>query len=56
VDDLLTVYNENKTDIEYLLTCFNSLTPKLNFTIEKKMDDSINFLDIMIHGEKTTFQ
>jgi hypothetical protein len=35
VDDLI-FYNENKTDTEDLLNCFNNLTPKLNFNIEKK--------------------
>jgi len=51
VDDLLIVYNVNKTDIEDLLNCFNNLTPKLNFTIEKEMRGSTNFLDITIHRD-----
>ena len=55
MDDLLIVYNENKTDIIDLVNCFNSLTPKLNFTIEKETGDSINFLDISIHREENNF-
>ena len=55
VDELLTVYNENKTDIEDLLNCFNSLTPKLNFTIQKENGDSINLLVITIHKEENNF-
>jgi hypothetical protein len=51
VDDLLIVYNVNKTDIEDLLNCFNNLTPKLNFTIKKETRGSTNFLDITIHRE-----
>ena len=45
VDDLLTIYSERKTDTEDLLFCFNNITPKLNFTIEKETRGSINFLD-----------
>jgi hypothetical protein len=55
VDDLLIVYNVNKTDIEDLLNCFNNLTPKLNFTIEKETRGSTNFLDITIHREDNKF-
>jgi hypothetical protein len=38
VDDFLIVYNENKTDIEDLLNCFNSLTPKLTLPQRKKRE------------------
>ena len=55
VDDLLIVYSVNKTDIEDLLNCFNNLTPKLNFTIEKEMRGSINILYIAIHREDNNF-
>jgi hypothetical protein len=55
MDDLLITYNENKTDTEDLLNCFNNLTPKLNFTIEKETRGSINFLDITIHREENNF-
>jgi hypothetical protein len=55
VDDLLIVYNVNKTDTGDLLNCFNNLTTKLNFTIQKETRGSINFLDITIHREKNNF-
>jgi hypothetical protein len=55
VDELLTVHNGNKTDIEDLLNCFNCLTPKRNWAIEKETGDSINFLDITIHREENNF-
>jgi hypothetical protein len=55
VDDLLIVHNENKTDIEELLNCFNCLTPKRSCTLEKETGDSINFLDITIHREENNF-
>jgi hypothetical protein len=55
VDDLLIVYNENKTDIEDLLHRFNNIAPKLNFTMEKETKGDINFLDITIHRGKDNF-
>jgi hypothetical protein len=54
VDELLLIY-ERKTDIEDLLNCFNNITPKLNFTIEKETKGSINFLHITIHREENSF-
>jgi len=55
VDDLLIIYNERKTDIEDFLCCFNNITPKLNFTIEKETRGSINFLDLTIHRDENRF-
>jgi hypothetical protein len=55
VDYLLIIYNENKRNIENLLNCFNNLTPKLNFTIEKVTKDSISFLYITTHREEYSF-
>ena len=55
VDDLLIIYNERKTGIEDLLCCFNNITPKLNFTIEKETRGSINFLDVTIHRDVNRF-
>jgi hypothetical protein len=55
VDDLLIIYNERKTDKEDLLYHFNNITPKLNFTIEKEMGDSINFLFLTIHRDINSF-
>ena len=51
VDDILVIYDENRTNIEDL-NCFNGLTPNLKFTLEKETECSINFLDITIHGRK----
>jgi len=52
VDDLLIIHNERKTDIEDLLYCFNNITPKPNFTIEKETRGSIKFLDLAIHRDE----
>ena len=51
VDDILIVYDEEKTNIDTLLDCFNNISPKLKFTIEKEMEHKINFLDITINRE-----
>jgi hypothetical protein len=55
VDDLLIIYNERRTDVEFFLYCFNNITPKLNFTIEKETRGSINFLDLTIHRDENRF-
>ena len=51
VDDILIVYNGSTTNIEDLLHCFNSLTPKLKFRSGTK----INFLDLTIQREHNNF-
>jgi hypothetical protein len=48
VDDILIVYKQDLTNIQNVLTKFNSLTPNLNFTIEEEKNNSINFLEITI--------
>jgi len=55
VDDLLIMYNERKTDIEDVLYCFNNIAPKLNFNIEKETRGSVNFLDLTIHRDISSF-
>jgi uncharacterized protein (DUF1697 family) len=51
VNDILIVYDEEKTNVDTLLDCFNNISPKLKFTIEKEMEHKINFLDITINRE-----
>jgi hypothetical protein len=51
VDDILIVYDEEKTNMDTLLECFNNISPKLKFTIEKEIENKINFLDITINRE-----
>ena len=48
VDDILIIYNQNRTCIEDLLNDSNILDAKIEFTLEKEADGSINFLDITI--------
>jgi hypothetical protein len=52
VEELIIVYDGSKTVIDDLLCCFNSLTPKLHFTVEKETRGNINYLDITIHREQ----
>jgi hypothetical protein len=45
VDDILLIFDSNKTDIHSILTDFNTLHPNLKFTAEIEH----NFLDTTIH-------
>jgi nucleoside-specific outer membrane channel protein Tsx len=38
VDDLLIIYNEDHTDIDNTLNEFNSIHPKIQYTIEKEIN------------------
>jgi hypothetical protein len=42
-----------QTDIAALLTDFNSLHPKLQFTQENEQNNQLNYLDITIHRQQT---
>ena len=53
VDDILIVYDTQQTDITSLLSDFDSLHPKLQFTIETEHNNQINYLDITIHRQQT---
>jgi hypothetical protein len=50
VDDILTLYDENSTDIQELHRLFNNLSPTIKFTLETETNCSINFLDISIQN------
>jgi hypothetical protein len=52
VDDILIVYGERKTNIDTLLKGFKNLSPKLKFTVEKEVEQKINFPDITISREQ----
>jgi hypothetical protein len=53
-DSILIIYKKDTTNILDVLNRFNSITPTMNFTIEEK-DNKINFLDITISKENSTF-
>jgi len=48
VDDILLIFNPELTDIQSILTDFNTLHPNLHFTAETETDNTINYLDISI--------
>ena len=52
VDDILFAYDKNITDINEVLDSFNGLMPAIKFTIEKEIENKINFLDITIAKEQ----
>jgi len=51
VNDRLIVYNENRTNINDVLDCFNKLTLKLKFILKRETDHRINVLDIAVYRE-----
>jgi hypothetical protein len=53
VNDILIVYNANLTDINEIHNRFNSISPDLNFTLEQKQADALNFLDLTIKRTAT---
>jgi hypothetical protein len=52
VDDILIVYDSNRTNISHTLDSFNMLHPKLKFTMETEKDMMINFLTSRYIEEK----
>ena len=49
IDDILLIFDPNHTDIQTILTNFNSIHPKLHFTAEIEQNNTLNYLDISIH-------
>jgi hypothetical protein len=56
IDDILIIYDQNKTNIDHTLHEFNKLQSTINFTIEKEQHESINFLDLAIHRKNKNLQ
>jgi hypothetical protein len=55
VDDILIIYDQSKTNIDYTLQDLNKLQSTINFTIEKEQHEYINFLDLTIHRKGKKF-
>ena len=49
VDVILVIFDSNYTDIQAILTDFNSIHPKLHCTAEIEQNNTLNYLDISIH-------
>ena len=56
VDDILLLYDINKTNIDDMIIEFNKLQPTIKFTIEKETHETINFLDIGIYRGEENLQ
>jgi hypothetical protein len=54
VDDILLIFDPEVTDIQSILTHFNTLHQNLHFTVETERDNTINYLDISIQNPPTT--
>ena len=48
MDNILLVYKNGLKNIHEILKLFNNISPTLTFTMEKELNNSINFLDITI--------
>jgi hypothetical protein len=46
--DILLIFDPELTDIQSILTDFNTLRPNLHFTAETERDNTINYMDISI--------
>jgi hypothetical protein len=55
-DDILIIYNSHKTNIENTLYEFNNIHPNIKFTIEKEVNNTINFLDLSINKADNNLQ
>jgi len=56
VDDILLIFDSNRTDIPTILNDFNTIHPILNFTAEIETDNKINYLDVTIHRTPTDWK
>jgi hypothetical protein len=54
VDDTFCTFN-NPQDAQIFLTFLNSLHPKIQFTIENETNQTLPFLDILVHRSPTAF-
>ena len=48
VDDILVIYDDDSDQSSEILNSFNNIHSKLHFTLEKEINNSINFLDLKI--------
>jgi hypothetical protein len=53
VDDILIIYDSQHTNINAILSDFNSIHPKIQYTEETEQNNTINYLDITIHKKLT---
>jgi hypothetical protein len=56
VDDILLIFYSNHTDIQEILSEFNTIYQNLKFTAETETENKINYLDINIHRTHTDWK
>jgi hypothetical protein len=49
VDDILLIFNPNRSDVQAILKDLNALHPNLQFMVEVERGNTLNYLDISIH-------
>jgi hypothetical protein len=55
-DDILIIYDQNKTNTDHTLKEFNKLRQTIKFTIKKEQQESIYFLAFLIHRNEKSFE
>jgi hypothetical protein len=55
VDDILIIYDAQRTNINSIQTDFNGIHPNIKFTKETETDNKLNYLDITIHRTPTNW-
>jgi hypothetical protein len=56
VDDILMIFDPTHTNIQAILSDFNAIHSKLQFTAEVERDNKLNYLDITIHRTPTNLK
>jgi hypothetical protein len=49
VDDILIIYDKNKTHIDTVMVEFSTIHPAKNFTIVNEANKKLNFFDLIMH-------
>ncbi|KAK4884497.1 hypothetical protein RN001_000768 [Aquatica leii] len=55
VDDILCVFTGSDADIEHFLMFLNNLHPRIKFTLEKSVNNTLPFLDLYISINNNSF-
>ena len=56
VDNILMTFGPTHTNIQAILSNFNAIHPKLQFTAEVERENKLNYLDITIHRTPTNLK
>ena len=56
VDDIIIIYNKDKTNGEHILQNINNIDANLTFKLTSEHNNSINFLDLTIHRKQNRME